>query len=56
MEFTFYGHACFKIDTGKESLLFLLTRLNAIISFFLMLTEIISAMQIRLPAARAHAS
>ena len=22
MEFTFYGHACFKIDTGKESLLF----------------------------------
>ena len=22
MEFTFYGHACFKIDTGKESLVF----------------------------------
>ena len=22
MEFTFYGHACFKIDTGKESRVF----------------------------------
>lgn len=68
MEFTFYGHACFKIDTGKESLLFdpfLSGNSQAAVSAdkvecdYILLSHAHGdhfGVQIRLPAARAHAS